>query len=136
MRVAADRAAGSHVSDVTALEVLANVDAMAHALKGTSSEITVDRILGDHHRLLSHTRLAQHAGCLRKVQNWIGGSQYNPLSAIFIPPPPEKLSALLRDLCEFCNDDSLPAVAQAAIAHAQFETIHPFVDGTVARVVL
>ena len=44
-------------------------------------------------------------------------------------PPYELVDELLSDLCSFCNDDSLPAVAQAAIAHAQFETIHPFVDG-------
>ena len=46
-----------------------------------------------------------------------------------MPPPPEAVPGLVTDLCDFCNDDSLPAVAQAAIAHAQFETIHPFVDG-------
>jgi hypothetical protein len=57
--------------------------------------------------------------------NWIGGSTYHPCSAVFVPPPPEFVAGLLNDLCQFCNDDSLPAVAQAAIAHAQFETIHP-----------
>ncbi len=46
-----------------------------------------------------------------------------------MPPPPEAVACLLSDLFAFCNDDSLPAVAQAAVAHAQFETIHPFVDG-------
>ena len=46
-----------------------------------------------------------------------------------MPPSPELVGELLSDLAEFCNDDSLPAVAQAAIAHAQFETIHPVVDG-------
>lgn len=66
---------------------------------------------------------------MRTVQNWIGGSSYNPCSAVFVPPPPELVHELLADLCDFCNDDWLPAVAQAAIAHAQFETIHPFVDG-------
>src|SRR5207245_4929564 len=50
-------------------------------------------------------------------------------SAAFVPPPPELVAELLADLCSFCNEDSLPAVAQAALAHAQFETIHPFVDG-------
>jgi Fic family protein len=45
------------------------------------------------------------------------------------PPPPDHVEELLDDLCAFVNDDSLPAVAQAAIAHAQFETIHPFADG-------
>jgi Fic family protein len=63
------------------------------------------------------------------MQNWIGGSDYNPCSASFIPPPPEQVLSLLEDLCVFGSGDELPPVAQAAIAHAQFETIHPFVDG-------
>ena len=63
------------------------------------------------------------------MQNWIGGSGYNPCSAVFVPPPPEAVPGLLDDLIAFCNDDGLPALAQAAIAHTQFETIHPFVDG-------
>ena len=46
-----------------------------------------------------------------------------------MPPPWELVPELISDLCEFANDDSLPAVVQAAIAHAQFETIHPFADG-------
>jgi Fic family protein len=66
---------------------------------------------------------------IRSAQNWIGGSSYNPCSAAFVPPPPELVHDQLLDLCRFCNDASLPAVVQAALAHAQFETIHPFVDG-------
>jgi Fic family protein len=89
----------------------------------------VDRLLAFHRRLLADTRLAQHGGKIRTQQNWIGGSAYNPCSAEFIPPPPESVPGLLDDLCQFCNDDALPAVAQAAIAHSQFETIHPFIDG-------
>ena len=46
-----------------------------------------------------------------------------------MPPLPDRVEALLEDLVRFCNDDALPAVAQAALGHAQFETIHPFVDG-------
>ena len=46
-----------------------------------------------------------------------------------MPPPPELVPDLIEDLCAFCNGDLLPAVAQAALAHAQFETIHPFADG-------
>ncbi len=75
------------------------------------------------------TRLAMEGGKLREGQNWIGGSSYNPCNAAFIPPPPEHLEALLTDLCDFCSTDSLPTAVQAAIAHAQFETIHPFADG-------
>lgn len=66
---------------------------------------------------------------MRVEQNWIGGTRYNPFGAAFVPPPHELVPQLLDDLCAFANNDSLPATAQAAIAHAQFETIHPFVDG-------
>jgi Fic family protein len=95
-------------------------------LNGT---ISVKTLLAVHRRLLLKTSLFAHAGKVRTQQNWIGGSDYNPCSAAFVPPPHELVPGLLTDLCSFCNDDSLPAVAQAAIAHAQFETIHPFVDG-------
>jgi Fic family protein len=78
---------------------------------------------------MAGTRLEAQGGKIRREQNWIGGSSYNPCSAAFVPPPPEAVRALLEDLCDFCNEDSLPASAQAAIAHAQFETIHPFADG-------
>ena len=91
--------------------------------------ITVEIVLEAHRRLLAGTRLAEHGGRTRTVQNWIGGSNYNPCAAAFVPPPHELVDGLLSDLSAFCNDDSLPAVAQAAIAHAQFETVHPFVDG-------
>ena len=78
---------------------------------------------------MAGTRLSEHGGRIRTQQNWIGGSDFNPCSAAFVPPPPEAVPGLLDDLMAFCNQDMLPALAQAAIAHAQFETIHPFVDG-------
>jgi Fic family protein len=122
---------GEQPSDVTANEILANIDAMATATISISAgaPITLDHLLAFHRRLLTGTRLEDHAGQIRTEQNWIGGSDYNPCSAAFVPPPPEFVAGLMDDLCKFCNDDSLPAVAQAALAHAQFETIHPFVDG-------
>ncbi len=82
-----------------------------------------------HERLLRGTRLEEYGGRLRTEQNWIGGGQYNPCSAVFVPPPPDRVDQLMFDLCAFSNRDDLPAIAQAAITHAQFETIHPFVDG-------
>jgi Fic family protein len=91
--------------------------------------VTVEGILEVHRRLLEGTRLAVFGGQIRKEQNWIGGSSYNTCSASFVPPPPDKVGRLLEDLCAFSNEDELPAVVQAAIAHAQFETIHPFADG-------
>jgi Fic family protein len=122
---------GEQPTDVTAAEVLGNLEAMASAVQqiAPGDPITVNILLEFHKRLLSGTRLETYAGRIRSEQNWIGGSDYNPCSATFIPPPPECVPGLLEDLCSFCNDDALPAVAQAAMAHSQFETIHPFVDG-------
>jgi Fic family protein len=131
LKAEAARAMGDEPTDVTAVEVLNNIEAMSWAVETLSKarSITVADILSIHRRLLVGTRLEGHGGTVRTAQNWIGGSEYNPCSAEFIPPPPEHVEALLEDLCDFCNSDSLPAVAQAAMAHAQFETIHPFVDG-------
>ncbi len=118
-------------SDLTATEVLGNIDAMLCGVEriGFKDQITVDVLLEIHRRLLAGTRLEQYAGSFREVQNWIGGSDYNPRSADYVPPPPELVPELIEDLCAFCNAEDLPAVAQSAIAHAQFETIHPFLDG-------
>jgi Fic family protein len=131
LRAEAAHRLGDESSDVAASEVLANIDAMAAAVSSVAAggSISVDHLIEFHQKLLAGTRLSNHAGRLRTEQNWIGGSSYNPCSAAFVPPPPELVAELLDDLCQFCNGDGLPAVAQAAIAHAQFETIHPFVDG-------
>ncbi|MGV8082254.1 MAG: Fic family protein [Coriobacteriia bacterium] len=127
----AARELGKPSLDVTAAEVLANIDAMVRAveLSYEGSTVTPSMLCEIHKSLLAGTRHERHGGHLRTEQNWIGGSGYNPCSAEFVPPPPEFVEPLLADLCDFCNDDTLPAVAQAAIAHAQFETIHPFIDG-------
>ena len=131
LRADAARQLGEDPRDVTATEVLGNIDAMVQGVNAVEPGglITAESLLEAHRRLMSGTRLDEHGGRIRTVQNWIGGSSYNPCSAAFVPPPPEAVACLLSDLLAFCNDDSLPAVAQAAVAHAQFETIHPFVDG-------
>jgi len=128
----AQQVIGEQPSDVTALEVLNNIEAMNWAIEHLSdpkTKIMTADLLDIHRHLLAGTRLDEYAGKVRTEQNWIGGSSYNPCSAAFVPPPHEQVEHLLDDLCAFCNTDSLPAIAQAAIAHAQFETIHPFVDG-------
>lgn len=130
----ADAARGGELParrDVTAEEVLGNVDAMLGALEAAdpAKQVTPQTILDIHRHLLAGTALADHAGRVRTEQNWIGGSAFNPCAAAFVPPPPESVPGLLDDLAAFCNDDGLPVVVQAAIVHAQFETIHPFVDG-------
>ncbi len=122
---------GDDARDVTATEVLGNIEAMRWATDtlAAAPTIDVDGICEIHRRLLTRTRHEHIAGVIRTEQNWIGGSSYNPCSAAFVPPPPDIVGELLRDLCEFMSADDLPAVVQAALVHAQFETIHPFADG-------
>ncbi|HET6509745.1 MAG TPA: Fic family protein [Baekduia sp.] len=122
---------GHEPGDVTAVEILNNVEAMRWAVAALDAgeAIEVAHLLEIHRRLVAGTALEAHGGRVREEQNWIGGNSYNPCAAAFVPPPPERVPELLADLCAFCNDDLLPPLVQAAIAHAQFETIHPFVDG-------
>lgn len=121
---------GAH-TDKSAAEILANIEAMDLAINqiGVGSEITLEILLEVNKRLLAKTSLSETGGKLREQQNWIGGNDFNPCSADFVPPEWGSVFALMDDLIKFCNQDDLPAVAQAALAHSQFETIHPFVDG-------
>ncbi len=117
--------------DLTAQGVLANIKALeqAVAFAGAASEITSAELLEVHRILFAGTRDEHIGGRLREEQNWIGGQASTPRNAEFIPPPHELVPDLLDDLCLFTNREDVPAVLQAAIAHAQFETIHPFHDG-------
>ncbi len=130
LRAEAAQLLGDGANDVTAVEVLGNIQAMSWSLStvGPGDDITPELLLEAHRRLLAGSRLEEMGGTIREEQNWIGGSSYNPCSAA-LSPPPEYVPELLEDLCNFTNSDSLSAVTQAALAHAQFETIHPFVDG-------
>ncbi|MBA3366871.1 MAG: Fic family protein [Actinobacteria bacterium] len=115
----------------TASEVAANVRAAERAIELASSEdqLTLDALV-EIHRILFTGSPADHlAGVIREEQNWIGGRQPNPSDAEFIPPPEEYVEPALEDLLAFMNRDDLPPTLQAAITHAQFETIHPFLDG-------
>lgn len=113
-----------------AAEILANVDAMQLAIEQASLPEGIDlQNLLDIHRLVLARDSRITPGQLRVRQNWIGGDDYNPCGADFVPPPPDELALLLDDLIRFCNEQTLPPLVQGAIAHAQFETIHPFEDG-------
>ena len=89
-------------------------------------EVTTEHIVELHRALLPDQ--PSHHG-LRVVQNWIGGSDWHPIEADFVPPAPELVPDLMRDLADFVNGASHSPVVQAALTHAQFETIHPFTDG-------
>ncbi|MCC7002913.1 MAG: Fic family protein [Gemmatimonadaceae bacterium] len=115
----------------TAAEVLANIDAMVLAVDegAAASTFDIDQITAIHRRLMERATNAKIAGVIRTNQNWIGGNDYNPCGADYVPPPPEEVEPLLQDLCADVNADLLSPLVQAAIVHAQFETIHPFADG-------
>ena len=111
-------------------EILANIDAMQYAIEeAAATDLSVDAITAIHRVLMQRAPNSAIAGKVRERQNWIGGNDYNPCGATFVPPPHEEVLPLLEDLVAFARDDSLPPVVQAAVAHAQFETIHPFEDG-------
>lgn len=117
--------------DTSAESILSNIDAMDFAIDTTSkqSTITVENVIAIHRVLLEKTRDKHFAGVVRQTQNWIGGNNFNPRGAAFVPPPESEVERLLIDLALFLNRRDISTTLQAAIAHAQFETIHPFIDG-------
>jgi len=107
--------------------IVGNVHAMRAALD-LSQTITSDAILDMHRALLEHSD-PKIAGRWRSEQVWIGGGGHSPHNASFVPPRAERVPAAIDDLVAFTDRMDVPALAHAAIAHAQFETIHPFPDG-------
>jgi Fic family protein len=119
------------VRDETAREVVSNIEAMDLAVQRALAvaKLGVDDLVAMHRTLLGDSRFAHIAGEVRTTQNWIGGNAWNPIGAEYVPPPPELLPELLDDLVSFLRRDDVSPVVQAAVAHAQFELIHPFADG-------
>jgi Fic family protein len=115
----------------TTEEILANIDAMQLAIDEAARVARFGRpeLEAIHVRLMERAINPHVAGRIREEQNWIGGNDYNPCGADFVPPPPEHVLPLLDDLFDAMDDDRLPPLVQAALVHAQFETIHPFHDG-------
>ena len=117
--------------DRRAAEVLGNVEAMKHAIEiGTAGKpLTTSDIEDIHRTLLRFAEDADIAGVVRESQNWVGGNDYNPIGAAYVPPPPEYVRPLLDDVCAFATRTDLAPIVQAGVVHAQFKTIHPFADG-------
>ena len=130
-----DEEAGLKVSNADDVEEITNylrafrwVQAQLRDPQGLPISI---RLLCEAHRLLLDgvRGAGKQPGELRRSQNWIGGTR--PGNAAFVPPPPEQLPALLADMERFIHEDGteLPPMVRVALIHAQFETIHPFLDG-------
>jgi Fic family protein len=117
---------GQHASKNAQL-IVGNVRAMQAAL-ALSESINGDAILEMHRALLEQSNPGI-VGHWRDQQVWIGGGSLGPHRAQFVPPHHNRVPALMDDLVAFCNRVDLPVLAQTAVAHAQFETIHPFPDG-------
>lgn len=107
--------------------VVANGVAMDTAL-ALADHLDGDAMLAMHKTLLGSAE-PESAGKWRTVQNWIGGNSSSPHEAMFVPPQPDRVPAAIHDLERFLARDDMPVLVQAAIAHAQFEAIHPFTDG-------
>lgn len=120
---------GVPLDDVT--EVSCYVSAMDYGLKRLRELPLSLRLLREiHARLMSNARGGdKQPGEFRTSQNWIGGSR--PGNAVFVPPSPEYLMECLDAFEKFLHDDTvrMPVLVKAALAHVQFETIHPFLDG-------
>ncbi len=107
--------------------IVANTRAMEAAI-ALADHLDEQAVLEMHTALLGASR-PEWIGRWRDQQVWIGGSDYGPHGASFVPPHHDRVPAAMADLVTFMGRDDLPVLVQAAIAHAQFETIHPFPDG-------
>jgi Fic family protein len=120
---------GTSIADVS--EISSYVSALNHGLQRIAEGFPLSiRLLREIHQiLLSNSRGRERMpGTFRTSQNWIGGTR--PGNARFVPPPPDRVAPLLGDLEKFIHSrDCIPDLLKIALIHAQFETIHPFLDG-------
>ena len=125
-----DEAPGVPIEDVS--EVSNYVAALDHGLQRLKEGFPLsNRLIREIHRvLLSRGRgSGKNPGEFRRSQNWIGGTR--PGNAVFVPPPHTKVEDCMSELESFLHreDDGIPTLLRAGLAHVQFETIHPFLDG-------
>lgn len=114
-------------------EVCNYVDALSNARQEIARPkglpLSTRLLCAAHKRLMKGVRGAdKHPGAIRRSQNWVGGTR--PGNAVFVPPPADDVAAAMADLDQWIHgDDPLPPLVKAGLAHVQFETIHPFLDG-------
>ena len=120
-------------AEVEVQEVCNYVEALAFARKQLSRKnglpLSVRLLNETHHRLMKGVRGAEkQPGEIRSSQNWIGGTR--PGNAVYVPPPPYEVPRLLGELEQYLHaEDALPPLVRAGLAHVQFETVHPYLDG-------
>lgn len=114
-------------TDGNATLIVSNVRAMTSTLD-LADNLSESAIIEMQTALLERTS-PELTGKYRAEQVWIGGNDFSPHGASFVPPHQDRVPAAMADLVEFATRSDLPALAHTAIAHAQFETIHPFPDG-------
>ncbi|WP_251151358.1 Fic family protein [Cellulosimicrobium sp. Marseille-Q4280] len=114
----------------TARTVKGAIDGLNLLVTRAGDGVDLDDILAAHRPLMADDPEEKwYAGQLRQVQNWIGGSNRSPLGAVHVPPTHERVPELMDDLVAFMRRTDVDPVLHAAVAHAQFESIHPFTDG-------
>ncbi|MEP7763053.1 Fic family protein [Sanguibacter sp. 25GB23B1] len=114
----------------TARTVKGAIDGLSLLVTRAADGVGLDDILAAHRPLMADDPQEKwSAGRLRAVQNWIGGSNRSPAGAVRVPPSHERVPALMDDLVTFMRRADIDPVLQSAVAHAQFESIHPFTDG-------
>lgn len=127
---ALEMSAGVNVKDTDADDILHYIDTLNYGIRRLNNLPISLRFLRELHReLMTGDRATHYAdpGEFRKTQNWIGGT--SPENASFVPPPVAVMHEALYDLEQFMQKKDMLPVLQAGLIHAQFETIHPFLDG-------
>lgn len=126
------RALAGNRSNPSATSMVAAAEALSTLVEtvGRKRRFALEDLLVAHAALMADDpREIGYSGRLRDMQNWIGGSDFSPRNALHVPPDPSRVPGLLEDLIIYLNRDDVPVMVQASIAHAQFESIHPFTDG-------
>jgi Fic family protein len=119
-------------SNTSAVSMVASTAALSDLISSVQDgeAIELAKIYRAHEILMADDLQERaYAGRPREMQNWIDGSDHSPRNATYVPPPPRTVDAYMDDLLAFANRNDIGVLLQAALAHAQFESIHPFTDG-------
>jgi Fic family protein len=117
------------VSDPVARRVANSIRVMADVIEHAGEGVNSASFSHWHEVLFAGTHVRFAPGRVRSTQNWIGTRTDTPVGAVFVPPSPDLVAAAMTDLAAFVNRTDCAPLAQSAIAHAHFETIHPYPDG-------